>query len=100
MSFPYVLSVDPRNLRLPTSRLSGADPGRLWRQIARFGKSTAGMPIPLVVIDSGGVLQLIDGVTRATRVAKLLPGVLIDVEVIGPTNGSVHSLPTIGDGLP
>jgi hypothetical protein len=36
--------VDPAELRLPPSRLSGADPYKLQRQIARFGKSTAGMP--------------------------------------------------------
>lgn len=30
-----------------------------------------------------GVLELVDGVTRATRVAKLLPGTTIRVEVIG-----------------
>lgn len=100
MPFPYLLTVDPQTLKLPTTRLAGADPGKLWRQIARFGKSIAGMPAPLVVIDSDGVLQLIDGVTRATRVAKLLPGTMIQVEVIGPTIGSVQSLPTIGDKLP
>jgi len=31
------LDVDPRSLRLPGSRRSGADPLKLHRQIAQFG---------------------------------------------------------------
>jgi hypothetical protein len=38
------LDVDPRILHLPTTRLAGADPVKLQRQIARHGTSTAGMP--------------------------------------------------------
>jgi hypothetical protein len=34
------LDVDPRTLRLPTSRRSGADPYKLQRQIAQFGTRT------------------------------------------------------------
>ena len=36
--------VDPAELRLPSSRLSGADPYKLQRQIARHGASITGMP--------------------------------------------------------
>ena len=36
--------VDPAELRLPPSGLSGADLYKLQRQIARFGKSAVGMP--------------------------------------------------------
>jgi len=40
-----VRDVDPAELRLPSSRSSGADPAKLQRQIAKHGTSTAGMPI-------------------------------------------------------
>jgi hypothetical protein len=40
--------VDPRTLRVPSSRPTGADPAKLQRQIARFGASSAGMPVPWV----------------------------------------------------
>jgi hypothetical protein len=42
------LDVDPVGLHLPTTRPAGADPAKLQRQIARYGKSTQGMP-PLEV---------------------------------------------------
>jgi hypothetical protein len=72
--------VDPRELRLPPSRAAGADPLKLQRQIAQFGTSTAGMP-PLWVYEAAdGALVVYNGVTRATRVAKLLPGLLVRVE--------------------
>jgi hypothetical protein len=77
--------VDPAELRLPSSRSSGADPAKLHRQIARYGTSTIGMP-PLVAYEgSDGMLEIFDGVTRATRVAKLLAGtkVLGLVDVVG-----------------
>jgi len=45
-----LLDVDPRTLHVPPSRLSGADPFKLQRQIARFGASTAGMPAPWVYV--------------------------------------------------
>jgi hypothetical protein len=75
--------VDPAELRLPSARLSGADPYKLQRQIAKYGKSTSGMPPLLAYEGSDGVLELVDGVTRATRVAKLLPGNKVRVEVLG-----------------
>src|SRR5207248_9238083 len=94
------VDVDPRTLRLPTSRLSGADPVKLQRQIARHGKSTQGMPSVEVYRGSDGELLIYNGVTRATRVAKLIPGTLIRVEVIDDLNAPVGHLPTIGDKLP
>src|SRR5690242_18389729 len=68
-----IRDVDPAELRLPSSRSSGADPGKLKRQIAKHGRSTAGMPLLVAYEGSDGALELYDGVTRATRVAKLLP---------------------------
>ena len=94
-----VLEVDPRTLHVPPSRRSGADPFKLHRQIARFGASTAGMPVPLVYRGSDGKMQLYNGVTRATRIAKLSPGTSIRVEVVGDLAAPVGNLPTIGDTL-
>jgi hypothetical protein len=94
------LDVDPRKLHLPTSRLSGADPVKLQRQIARHGKSTQGMPPLEVYRGTDGELVIFDGVTRATRVAKLLPGQLIRVEVIDDIPTAAGHLPTVGEKLP
>jgi hypothetical protein len=92
--------VDPRTLHVPSSRPTGADPFKLQRQIAQFGATSAGMPPPWVYEGTDGELVLFNGVTRATRMAKLAPGTLIQVEVIGKLNVPVGSLPTIGDVLP
>lgn len=78
----------------------GADPGKLQRQIARFGKSTVAMPAIWVYRGSDGALLVSNGVTRATRVAKLLPGETVRVEVIGTLRRPFSHLPTIGDRLP
>ena len=69
-------------------------------QIARFGASTAGMPPPWVYRGSDGALVLYNGVTRATRVAKLASGTLIRVEVVGDLKRPVGHYPKIGDTLP
>ncbi len=92
--------VDPRDLRVPPSRRQGADPARLSRQISLFGRSAVGMPPPWVYEGSDGVLVLYNGVTRATRIAKLAPGTLLRVEVIGKLPKSYASEPKIGDLLP
>jgi hypothetical protein len=94
------LDVDPRTLHLPTSRLSGADPVKLHDQIVRYGRGVAGMPPPLVYRGSDGELMVYDGVTRATRVAKLPPGATVRVEVMRTLTRPVGLLPTIGDKLP
>jgi hypothetical protein len=65
---PDLRDVDPRELRVPSSR-RGADPVKLQRQIARFGASSAGMPPIEVYEGSDGVLVIYNGVTRATRIA-------------------------------
>ena len=80
---PDFRDVDPSDLRVPPSRPTGADPAKLQRQLTQFGASIVGMP-PLWVYEAAdGVLVVYDGVTRATRVAKLAPGTLVRVEVIG-----------------
>jgi hypothetical protein len=97
---PDFRDVDPRELRVPPSSRQGADPAKLQRQIARFGRSAAGMPPPWVYEGSDGVLILYNGVTRATRVAKLAPGAPIRVEVIGKLPKPFAAEPKIGDLLP
>src|SRR5262245_48469513 len=94
------LDIDPRAFHLPTSRLSGADPVKLHDQIVRFGASMAGMPPLLAYRGSDGDLMLYDGVTRATRVAKLIPRATVRVEVIRTITRPVGHLPTIGDRVP
>jgi len=100
MSPQVFLDVDPRTLRLPGARRSGADPVKLQRQIARFGKSTQGMRPIEVSRGTDGQLIINDGVTRATRVAKLLPGVLVRVEVIDDLPIPVGNCPSVGDAIP
>src|SRR5262245_24723604 len=89
--------VDPRTLRVTSQRPTGADPNKLQRQIARFGASAAGMPPPWVYEGTDGELVIFNGVTRATRIAKLSPGTLIRVEVIGKLQAAFGSQPTIGN---
>jgi hypothetical protein len=94
------IDVDPRTLHLPTTRPAGADPMKLQRQIAQYGKLTGGMPQLFVYRGSDGALMISDGVTRATRVAKLIPGVPVRVEIIGDLPSPCGQLPTVGDRLP
>lgn len=94
------LDVDPRTLHLPSSRLTGADPVKLQRQIARHGKSIQGMPALEVYRGTDGKLMIYDGVTRATRVAKFLPGQTVRVEVIDDLSTPVGHFPTVEDMLP
>jgi hypothetical protein len=100
MNGPQVLHVDPRTLHLPASRSSGADPAKLHRQIARHGKSAAGMPPIWAYRGTDGELVIFNGVTRATRIAKLSPGTLVPVEVVGDLPTTVRGWPTVGDRLP
>jgi len=76
------IDVDPGELHLPPTRPQGADPGKLARQIAKHGNSLDGMPPLQLVRGKDGHLRINDGVTRATRAAKLRPGVLVPAEVI------------------
>lgn len=96
---PEYLDVDPLSLHLPPSRAAGADPVKLARQIAIYGASKRGMPPVWVYRGSDGALMIYDGVTRATRIATLVPGILIPVEIVGDLPAACGHLPTIGDSL-
>jgi hypothetical protein len=96
---PDFRDVDPRELRVPPSRRQGADPAKLARRMALFGRSAAGMPAPWVYQGTDGVLMPYNGVTRATRIAKLAPGTLIRVEVIATLPKAFAGEPKIGDLL-
>jgi len=93
------LDVDPRILHLPSSRRDGADPTKLQRQIAKYGRSLQGMPPVLVYRGSDGKLMISDGVTRATRALKLAPGTPIPVEVLGDLPRKFGAFPTVEDKL-
>jgi len=58
------------------------------------------MPRIVVYQASDGELVIYDGVTRATRAAKLAPGQRVFVEVIDKlrTPGAIY--PTVGERLP
>jgi hypothetical protein len=98
MSQP-VRRVDPNDLRLPPSRATGAEPWKLHRQVRKFGSSAAGMPPIFVYEDPDGVLEISDGVTRATRIAKLAPAQSVPVIVIGRYGHSRAAAPRVRDRL-
>ena len=91
--------VDPRELRFPSSRRF-VDAGKFARQLSRYGRSLQGMPTLEVEEASDGVLVVVDGVTRATRAAKMAPGQLVRVEIIAYRKQPAAGDPKIGDHLP
>jgi hypothetical protein len=96
---PQVREVDPGDLRLPPSRASGVDPWKLHQQIRQFGSSKDDMPPILVHEDPDGVLEITDGVTRATRIAKLAPGEMVPVIVIGRYRRSRAGSPSVRERI-
>lgn len=84
---------------MPPSRGCGADPFKLQQQIARFGSTTFGMPPILAYECRDGSLLIVNGVTRATRIAKLAPGTAVPVEVIGRFRRPRTADPKLGDLL-
>jgi hypothetical protein len=63
------------------------------------GLSIVGMPPLEVSRGIDGELVINDGVTRATRVAKYLPGELVTVEVTGRLPVAVGGLPKVRERL-
>jgi hypothetical protein len=78
---------------------AGADPWKLHQQIRSYGSSKDGMPPIFVYEDPDGVLEISDGVTRATRIAKLAPGETVPVVVIGRYRGSRINSPRVRDRM-
>lgn len=72
---------------------------KLHRQMNRYGLSVSDMPPLEVSRGTDGGLVINDGVTRATRVAKYLPGTSVTVEVTGMLPVGLGGLPTVGDLL-
>jgi hypothetical protein len=58
------------------------------------------MPRIWVCEAADGALVIYNGVTRATRIAKLAPGTLVAVEVIDKLPIRCSSFPRIEDALP
>ena len=94
-----IRNVPPGDLRLPPSRAGGADLWKLHQQIRQFGSSIAGMLPILVYEDPDGLLEIIDGVTRATRIAKLDSLQQVPVVIIGRYRHSRAGSPTVRDRL-
>lgn len=95
------LFVNPGDLYLPPSRVQGADPAKLARQISRFGASLQGMPPLELIRGRGGQYRINDGVTRATRAAKLQPGQTVLAEIIQDIPAlDVTRTPRVKDALP
>jgi hypothetical protein len=96
-----IFQVDPAELHVPPGRYQGADPAKLARQIAKHGRSLDGMPPLQVIRGKDGHLRINDGVTRATRAAKLRRGQTVPVEVIQDIPAlDVTKMPKIKDVLP
>ncbi len=93
------LQVAPSSLRLPPTRLSGADPFKLHEQIRRFGDRMDGMPPVLVIRGLDQELMILDGVTRAFRIAKLRPETTIEAEVVADRMVSMKHLPLVKERL-
>jgi hypothetical protein len=58
------------------------------------------MPPPWVYEASDGALVVYNRVTRASRIAKLSPGTMIRVEVVGKLRRAFAGEPKIGDYVP
>ena len=72
---------------------------KLHRQMARYGLSVSGMPPLEVSRGTDGELVINDGVTRATCVAKYMPGTKLTVEVTGTLPVAVGGLPTVKERI-
>lgn len=88
----YRLPTEGANIR---SKMEDSSPPGV-----RYGSSVIGMPPIWAYRGSDGELMIFDGVTRATRIALLLPGIMVRVEVVGDLPSPCGTLPTVGDQLP
>lgn len=100
MALPVYRDVDPRTLFLSTQRLTGVCPVKLHRQIVLYGSSVGGMPPLEVEEDPDGRLRIRDGMTWATRVAKLCPGMTVRVAIVEQLKRPIRNRTTIAEVLP
>ena len=77
-----------------------ADPSKPQRQIVQFSSPAVGMPPIEISGGTDGETVINNGVTRATRIAKLSPGTFVGVEVIDDLPIPVGLFPSIGDLMP
>jgi hypothetical protein len=88
----------PESAPVPVRAGKRACPGSGRKaRLSRFGP--IGMPPLFAYEDPDGVLEISDGVTRATRIAKLCPGETVPVIVIGHYRRSRASSPRVRDRL-
>lgn len=87
------MSIRPNCGRPPPDFREPTLTSKLNLQTARFGKSADGMPPVWVYEGSDGAMEIVDGATRATRIAKHSPGNTIRVEVIGKLRQSLGQYP-------
>jgi hypothetical protein len=92
--------IDPLTLYLPQSRRDGPDLFKYQMQVARFGASMVGMPPPVCYRGIDGTIVIREGVTRAARVAKLLPGTLLQIEIDDDKSKSYANYTMLKDKLP
>ena len=87
--------VPPGDLRMPRDRPS-VDEDKLLLQLARHRASMGGMPPLPVVRCEDGVLMIVDGATRATRVLDVMPaGTKVPVVIVGDEEGDLSAQPTV-----
>jgi hypothetical protein len=65
----------------------------------QFAARADDMPSIFVYEDPNGIMGIIDGVTRATRIAKLAPGERVPVTMIGNFRRSRSASPRVRDRL-
>ena len=91
--------VDPRELRLPLRGVVQTRTSSSSRSLDSEHRLSACHHL-WVYEAADGVLVVYNGLTRATRIAKLAPGATIRVEVVGRLRRAYAGEPKIGDHLP
>jgi len=96
-----VIFVDPGKLFMPSSRPDGPRRDKYFQQVRQYGSSTIDMP-PLLLREGANGFEILDGVTRASRIAKLAPSTTVPAEVIDSTSRSFRTkrVADILDDLP
>jgi hypothetical protein len=91
--------IPPNSGFLPPASRGRTHTNFIGKSICSEHLSIDGMPPVLVYEGSDGFLEIFDGVTRATRIAKFSPGVEIVVEIIGKLRQPRAHYPRVGDRI-